>query len=77
MSASSDWPILREYDEDHLIRIALPLGGIGTGTVSPGGRGDLRDWETSTGPPRVSFPGNVSGRHRFSPCAPTQPEGRR
>ena len=25
--------------------MALPLGGIGTGTVSIGGRGQLRDWE--------------------------------
>ena len=24
------WPILTEYDENHLARIALPLGGIGT-----------------------------------------------
>jgi uncharacterized protein (DUF608 family) len=39
------WPVLKRYDQDHLARIALPLGGIGTGTVSLGGRGDLRDWE--------------------------------
>ena len=26
-----DWPVLTEYDQDHLARIALPLGGIGTG----------------------------------------------
>jgi uncharacterized protein (DUF608 family) len=25
--------------------VAFPLGGIGTGTVSLGGRGELRDWE--------------------------------
>lgn len=39
------WPVLKRYDQAHLARIALPLGGIGTGTVSLGGRGDLRDWE--------------------------------
>jgi uncharacterized protein (DUF608 family) len=39
------WPVLTTYDQDHLARIALPLGGIGTGTVALGGRGDLRDWE--------------------------------
>jgi non-lysosomal glucosylceramidase len=33
------------YSGDSLKEIAFPLGGIGTGTVSLGGRGQLRDWE--------------------------------
>ncbi len=39
------WPTLTRYDQQHLGRIAMPLGGIGTGSVALGGRGDLRDWE--------------------------------
>ncbi|PIB37424.1 hypothetical protein BFP72_05520 [Reichenbachiella sp. 5M10] len=41
---AEDWPVLTSYDQDHIARIAMPIGGIGTGTVSLGGRGDLRDW---------------------------------
>jgi uncharacterized protein (DUF608 family) len=44
------WPILKFYDTEHLAKIALPIGGIGTGTVSLGGRGDLRDWELMNRP---------------------------
>lgn len=46
----AQWPVLKHYDKDHLHRIALPLGGIGTGTVSLGGRGELRDWEIMNKP---------------------------
>jgi non-lysosomal glucosylceramidase len=35
----------RRYTGAALKEIAFPLGGIGTGTVSLGGRGQLRDWE--------------------------------
>jgi len=35
----------RSFTGDALKEIAFPLGGIGTGTVSLGGRGQLRDWE--------------------------------
>lgn len=49
-SQQVEWPILKHYDQDHLLNIALPLGGIGTGTVSLGGRGELRDWEIMNKP---------------------------
>jgi uncharacterized protein (DUF608 family) len=35
----------RVFDGARLREIAFPIGGIGTGTVSLGGRGQLRDWE--------------------------------
>ena len=47
---SYEWPVLKHYDREHLLNIALPMGGIGTGTVSLGGRGELRDWEIMNRP---------------------------
>ena len=54
--ADADWPSLKHYDAAHLARIALPIGGIGTGTVSLGGRGDLRDFELMNRPAKGFVP---------------------
>ena len=51
-----DWPVLKTYDRDHIDKIALPLGGIGTGTVSLGGRGNLVDWEIMNRPAKGYIP---------------------
>lgn len=61
LDSSADWPVLKEYDEAHLAKIALPLGGIGTGTVSLGGRGDLRDWEIMNRPAKGFIPTRGTG----------------
>ncbi|MBP5641381.1 MAG: hypothetical protein J6X55_18030 [Victivallales bacterium] len=49
------WPTLKHYDQEHLVKIALPLGGIGTGTISLGGRGDFRNCEIEDHPAKGSF----------------------
>ncbi|MBM3263040.1 MAG: hypothetical protein FJY97_06380 [candidate division Zixibacteria bacterium] len=59
------WPVLSYYDIQHLSRIALPLGGIGTGTVSLGGRGDLRDWEIVNRPAKGFTPKGPFARAPF------------
>ncbi len=59
MTRPAAWPVLKTYDADHLDRIALPLGGIGTGTVSLGGRGQLQDWELMSRPAKGFSPKNT------------------
>jgi uncharacterized protein (DUF608 family) len=55
-----DWPVFKHYDSDHLSRVALPVGGIGTGTVSISGRGNLQDWEIMNRPAK-GFSGIQTG----------------
>ena len=59
-SGASDWPVLKKYDQEHTYKIALPIGGIGTGTISMGGRGNLQDVEIMNTPAKGYNPG--SGR---------------
>lgn len=58
-TTSRSWPVLTQYEGERLRRVALPLGGIGTGTVSLGGRGNLRDWEIVNRPAKGFAPQNA------------------
>lgn len=44
------WPLLKHYNESQISKIAMPIGGIGTGTVSLSGRGSLVNWEIMNRP---------------------------
>ncbi len=46
----------RRFTGASLSQIAFPLGGIGTGTISLGGRGQLRDWEIFNRPGKGDSP---------------------
>lgn len=50
VSTDRRWPGTRTFRGDELRTIAFPLGGIGTGTISLGGRGNLQDWEVFNHP---------------------------
>ena len=62
------WPIIKHYDQKHLSQIALPIGGIGTGTISLGGRGDGKDWEIVTRPAKGFNPGSPFFAIRVKPA---------
>ncbi|MBP0904155.1 GH116 family glycosyl-hydrolase [Mariniflexile gromovii] len=47
---SNDWPVLKTYNQDRIQKIKMPVGGIGTGTISFTGRGSLEDWEIMNRP---------------------------
>lgn len=55
MDLESAFAGIRSFTGQDLRQVAFPLGGIGTGTISLGGRGDLRDWEIFNRP--------AKGRH--------------
>lgn len=71
----TQWPVLKHYDQHHLLNIALPLGGIGTGTVSLGGRGELRDWQIMNRP-GINYSTVTKGNNAPFFSVFVKPEGR-
>jgi len=59
--ASAETGFPRQFTGRNLARISCPLGGIGTGGIGLGGRGNLQDWEIFNRPdignvPQYCFP---------------------
>lgn len=50
------WPVLKTYEGENLEKIRMPLGGLGTGTISLSGRGGLVDWEIFNEPAKGFVP---------------------
>lgn len=59
-----NWPVLKSYALPYLARIAMPLGGMGAGSISIGGHGELRDFELFNRPSK----GFVPYSQDVSPC---------
>src|SRR5579884_3298211 len=56
-SSGADIEYPRVFSGAKLARIAFPLGGVGAGSISLGGRGQLRDWEIFNKPDKGRAPG--------------------
>ncbi|HWD89061.1 MAG TPA: GH116 family glycosyl-hydrolase [Mucilaginibacter sp.] len=64
-SQSAQWPVLKHYEKEQTYRIAMPIGGIGTGDISIGGNGQWRDVEMMN-KPGIGFYGSVTSQQ--APC---------
>lgn len=56
IAAAGEWPVFKTYEGVYLEKVKMPLGGIGTGTISLSGRGGLVDWEIFNGPSKGFVP---------------------
>ena len=65
-SAFGAWPVLRTYSGEALRRVKMPLGGIGTGTISLSGRGSLVDWELRSAPRKGFTPSHANFAPHFA-----------
>ena len=48
--AQKQWPVLKHYEDRFIEKIAMPVGGIGTGNISIGGNGQWKDVEIMNKP---------------------------
>lgn len=58
-----EWPVMKTYRGAALRRVKMPMGGIGTGTISLSGRGSLVDWELWNRPAKGNVPTGVKAPH--------------
>lgn len=68
IAAQADWPVLKTYEGDYLERVKMPMGGIGTGTISLSGRGSLVDWEIQNRPAKGHVPAGLKNPHFAVRC---------
>lgn len=59
------WPVLKHYEDKYIERIAMPIGGIGTGNISIGGNGQWKDVEIMN-KPGMGFYGSTTPKQ--APC---------
>ena len=65
---ASEWPVLKTYAGDALAHVKMPMGGIGTGTISLSGRGSLVDWELMNHPDKGHVPEGLKNPHFAIRC---------
>jgi non-lysosomal glucosylceramidase len=65
LSQQNNWPVLKHYEGKYIEKIAMPVGGIGTGNISIGGNGQWKDVEIMN-KPGMGFYGSVTPKQ--APC---------
>ena len=64
-SQQTAWPVIKHYEGKFIEKIAMPVGGIGTGNISIGGNGQWKDVEMMN-KPGMGFYGSVTPKR--APC---------
>jgi len=64
-SQNKNWPVVKHYEGKFIEKVAMPVGGIGTGNISIGGNGQWKDVEIMN-KPGMGFYGSVTPKR--APC---------